>query len=108
AGECPRDVGNGRAAHLDAGVAPRAGAALRIADPHLPDTQAADVRNPVVDADRLAVVAAEPAQRTVQARRIERAHLDAGVAQPVPVPAGSAAQAAEPVVQHAYAQAPGG
>src|SRR5690606_11793240 len=92
-------------ADFHAGVAPGSGAARRVAGPHLADAQAAHVGRLAVHAQRLAVIAADPAERAVQAGRIEGAHLDAALPQPLPVAARGGAQAAQPVVQHAYSRA---
>src|SRR5690606_34770781 len=70
-------VCHGRPDDLDAGIAPRLALALLVALPHLADAQARDVRDASVDGNQLAVVAAEPAERTRDMRWIEDAHFAA-------------------------------
>ena len=71
-------LGDGRPADLDARVAPWLHPLRRIALPFRADAQAGDESDPAVDDDRLAMIAGQPAQRAVQARSVERAHLGAG------------------------------
>ncbi len=99
------DVGDGRPAELDAGVAPGLEPLGGIAGPRLADAQAGDEADLAVDRDHLAVVARQPAQGRVEARRVVAAHLDAAGAQAVPEPARGFAQAAEPVVDQPHRDA---
>ena len=69
------------------GVAPRLQPLRGIAVPFRADAQAADERDLAVDDDRLAMIARQPRQRAVHARRIEAAHFGAGFAQRRPGPA---------------------
>ena len=57
------DVRDGRAAHLDAGVAPRLDPFCRVAHPHPPHAQAGDEADLAVHREHLAVVARDPAER---------------------------------------------
>ena len=91
------DLGHRGPADLDAGVAPRlhALAADRRSSASL--TQSPDdERDAAVDRDRLAVIAREPAERAVEAQRIEAANLRAGGDRGLPQR--SRAERAEPVV----------
>src|SRR5436190_23565017 len=66
-----------RSAHFDSRVAPRVDVPCGIADPILADAQPGHERHRPVDDDHLAMIAADPAERHVQARRVVTAHLDA-------------------------------
>jgi hypothetical protein len=72
-----------------------------IADPVAPDAQPADEADPAIDADGLAMVAAEPAERAVERRRVEASDLDARLAQPGPELRRRPRDIAHPVVKHA-------
>jgi hypothetical protein len=82
--ECALELGDSGTAKFDARVAPRFEVLRRVALPFLIHAEAADISDLPVDHDRLAVVTREPCQRTVDARRIEGAHLDARVVQLAP------------------------
>jgi hypothetical protein len=97
-GERLLQVGHGRAADLDPGVAPGFDAPPGITQPAGADTQAADETGLAVDGDGLAVIARHPAERAVQLGRVEAADLGAGGPQLRPQPAGT--PGAQPVVQH--------
>ena len=56
----------------------------RIADPHLADAQPGHERNRAIHGDHLAMVATDPAERAVEARRVVAADLDATRAQALP------------------------
>ena len=70
-----RELGDGRTADLDAGVAPGFHLPRRIAQPLRADAQSGDERDAAVDGERLAMIAREPAQRAVEARTIEPEHV---------------------------------
>src|SRR6185503_16635471 len=95
-------------ADLDAGVAPAGQAALGPALPRLAHAQAGDVGHAPIHDHALAVVAREPAQRLVQARAVEAAHLDPALAEAAPERPAPDTQRAEPVVHHAHGNAFGG
>ena len=79
--ERARQLGDGRAADLDARVAPRLHPPRRVAQPFRADAQPRDEADAAVDDDGLAVIARQPAERTVEARPIEREDARAGIRQ---------------------------
>ena len=91
-------LGHRGAADLDTRVAPRGQAALRRALPHPSHAEAGDERDLAVDHEALAVVAPDPPQRLVQARRVVAPDVHAALAQAAPEAGGGLAQGAEPVV----------
>ena len=99
------DVGAGRSADRDARVAPGREAALCIAEPFLRKADAGDEADVAVDDEQFAMVAADPAERAVESRRIEDAHFSAGVVQRFPEFRAGIAEAAEPVVDDGDAHA---
>src|ERR671918_598178 len=78
------DIGPRRPMHLHASIAPRLNAALWLADPHVPNTQSGNKGNPVIHADRLTVITAQPAQGAVDAWRIEAPDLHSSCSQAMP------------------------
>ncbi len=92
-----------RAADLDAGVAPGVEPALRVAEPPRAHAQPRDESDAAVDGEHLAVVAGEPADRAVQARRVEAAHLAARLHERAEQRTRAARP--QPVVDHAHAHA---
>ena len=104
-GERLLDVRHRRPHHLDPGVAPGLDAALGIADPALTHAEPGDEGHPPVHRDHLAVVAGEPAEGAIEARRVEAAHLDAGLSERAPEPPGRVPERAEPVVDEPHAHA---
>jgi hypothetical protein len=99
-GESTHEFGNRGTAYLDAGVAPRLHPTRWIAQPLRAYADAGDEADAAIDRDRLAMITAEPAERTVQARRIERASLYASRGELRPQCAG--AKGAQPVIDHAH------
>ena len=85
----------------------RQGSVPLLADPAVGDAQAGDEADAAVDGDQLAVVAADP-ERVRQPGRIEDPGLDAGLAQAPPETGQGAEGRAEPVVEHAHANAGAG
>ena len=77
----------------------------RVADPHASDAQAADKADLTIDAECLAMVATEPAEGRVPARRVIAAHFDAACAQTVPECTRRCPEAAEPVIDQAHVHA---
>jgi hypothetical protein len=73
-----RDLGDGRPADLDAGIAPGLHVLRRIAKPLPADAQSRDKRDLAVDGERLAMIARDPAKRTVETRTVECVHLCTG------------------------------
>ena len=71
------DVRDRGTAQLDPRVAPRLDAARGIADPLAAHAKTAHEADFAVDGDQLAVVAREPAERAVEPRRVEAAHVAA-------------------------------
>ena len=71
----------------------------------LADTQARDEGHAAVHHHALPVVAAQPAQRLFEPRRVVAAHLDAGLAEPPPERREVFPSAAHPVVDDAHAHA---
>ena len=102
-GKCVFDVLDGGAAHFDAGVAPRLPMPPGIARPPLANAQPGDEADRAIHRDHLAVIAADPAERTVEARRIVAAHIDTAGAQPVPERVRGLSKSSHPVVQQAHA-----
>ena len=101
------DICNGRSLHHDAGIAPGLNATRRIADPRVSHAQARhECQTPVHD-DALAVIAADPAERTVETRRVETANLHAALRQVLPESAARGPAGAPPVVHHPYAHTGG-
>ena len=78
-----------------------------ITDPRLPDAQAGHEGHGAVDDDRFPVIAAQPAQRTIEPRRVVAAHLDRTGTKPVPECARGLAESAHPVVEHPHLHALG-
>ena len=83
----------------DAGIAPGFPLAGRVAHPGIADAQAGDEADAAVHHQRLAVVAAEPAERAFETGRIEAADLDAGLRHRPKHRARGLPEAAEPVVE---------
>src|SRR5690606_23470128 len=92
------DRRNRPAADLDAGIAPRAGPAGRIADPVLADAEARDERDVPVDREHLAVVPRQPSERALEPRRVVAAHVHPGVPEALPEPTRRLPEVAHPVV----------
>jgi len=63
---------------LDAGIAPRFHLPRGIALPFRADAKPRHESDASVDDDRLAVIARQPAERAVEARSVEHAHVNAG------------------------------
>src|SRR5262245_63835474 len=99
------DVGDRRTADFDAGVAPGIQVTPGIADPHLADAQSGHERNRAIHGDHLAMVAADPAERTVEARRVVAADLDATRTQTLPERPRRLPESAHPVVEQPNADA---
>src|SRR5690606_23951378 len=99
------DRRHGAAANLDAGVAPRFRAAGRVADPVAADAEPGDERDGAVDGDHFAMVARQPAERAFEPRRVIAAHVDSGVAKPLPEAPRRLAEIAHPVVDQPYGDA---
>jgi hypothetical protein len=97
-GEGAAHLGHRWATNLDTGVTPGGPAALRRALPHLANAEPGNECDLAVDDEAFAVVAPDPAQRLVQARRVVAPDVHPLLAQPAPEPAGCLAQGAEPVV----------
>src|SRR5262249_60704048 len=89
----------------DARMSPRGDVACGIADPRLSDAETADETDQAIHGDHLAVIAADPAQRTRRSRRVVAADLDAARPQPVPESPRRLAEPAHPVVDDAYRHA---
>jgi hypothetical protein len=103
AGVTTLDLGDGRAANLDAGVAPGLHAFRGIAVPAIAGAESRDECDAAVDRDRLPVIAGEPAKRTVEPRRVEAADVRPGGHERFPQSA--RAERAEPVVDDVYMDA---
>ncbi len=71
------DVGDRRAAHLDAGVAPRVNPLTRVADPHPPDAEAGDETDAPINRNHLAMVTTDPTERAIETRRVVASDFDA-------------------------------
>src|SRR5262249_25343529 len=99
------DVQDGGALDFHAGVAPGRNAARRVAHPVLADAEAGDEPDRPVHAEHLAMIPAEPAQRTRETGRVVAAHLDAARAQSLPEAPRGLSEAAHPVVDDADAHA---
>jgi hypothetical protein len=93
------DVGDRRTAHFDAGVAPGIQMPPWITDPHLADAQSGHERSRAIHRDHLAMVAADPAERAVEARGIVAADLDATGAQTLPERPRRLPESAHPIVE---------
>ncbi len=104
-GECAREFGAGWSADRHTGVAPGGDAASWIAQPFRRDAQAGNEAERTVDQQQFAMIAAHPAERTVETRRVVGTHLPAGGEQRLPECCFRIAQTAEPVPDHAYTYA---
>ena len=102
-GECVLELGAGGTANFHARVAPWLEALRRIAFPRRVDAEATDESDVAIDHDGLAMIARQPRERTVDARRVEDPQFDAGFAQWVPER--SRREGAQPVEDHTNAQA---
>src|SRR6185295_8712945 len=69
-------VGDSRTSNLDAGVTPRLDILSRVADPVHSHTQTGDESDLSVNRQHLSMLPRDPAQRTVQTRRVETTHVD--------------------------------
>jgi hypothetical protein len=107
-GERELDVGDRRPAHFEPGIAPGLDAALEAALPLAAHAKPAHVPDATVHRDHLPVVAREPGERAVEARRIEAAHLAARGKQRAPQLAAVPAETAHPVVERIDAHAAAG
>src|SRR5206468_10214295 len=95
------ELGHCRSADLDAGVAPRIMLLFRIAKPARAHAESAHEADLPIDRNGLAMVAREPAERTVEAGRIEYPDIDTSLAhhRGQPMHAGRT----QPIVEHAHA-----
>jgi hypothetical protein len=100
-GERSSHGGHGWAAQLHAGVAPGRHAARGVAFPHAAHAQPGYERHLAVHDQALPVVAAQPAEGVVEARRVVAAHVDAVRAETLPEPARGVSDGAHPVVHQA-------
>src|SRR6185312_5718218 len=95
-----------RSADDKTGVAPGIEAAR--ADPHPSDAQTRDEADDAVHGNHLAVVSTDPAERTIESRRVVAADLDTCAPQSIPEAARRLAEPAHPVVQQPHLHAFGG
>jgi hypothetical protein len=98
-------VGDRRPLDGHASIAPGGDPLGRIADPALAHAKTGHESDPAVHAQHLAVVAPQPSERAVDARRVEAAYFDAGGCQTLPKVSRGAAERAHPVVNQAHAHA---
>src|SRR5262245_5794348 len=95
---------HGGTAHFHAGVAPRWNSADRVADPRLTDAETGDEPDRAVRAQHLAMIPAEPAQRTRGAWSVVAPHVHTAHPESAPE-AARRPPAPHPVVDHADAHA---
>ena len=91
----------GRTAQDHASVAPGFDSASGISDPAFACAQPGDERNFAVDAERFAVIAAEPTEWAVELKRVEAAHLRSGIQQRRPKSPAHARP--KPIVENTHA-----
>ena len=85
----------------EARIAPRLHAARGVAEPRAAHAYAGDKAHAAIHDERFAVVATEPAERAIEARRVVVAHLTASLHEWLPK-AARRAERADPIEQHAH------
>src|SRR5439155_2238964 len=104
-GERRFNIGDGRAADFSACVAPRIQTSRQLTRPSLTHAQASNEGHGAIDDDRFPVIAAEPAQRTVEPGWVIAAHVNGAGTKPVPEGARRLAESSHPVVEQAHLDA---
>src|SRR4029434_7260370 len=84
---------------LDPGGPPRRDPAGGVPEPGTTDANAAHESDGAVDLQRLAMIAREPSERTIEPRRVVAAHLHPARAQSPPESARGLCPAAQPIVE---------
>ena len=77
----------------------------RLTYPRLTDAQAGNEGHSAIDDDCFPVIAAEPAQRTIEPRRVVAAHVNAAGTKPIPECTRRVAEASHPVVEQPHLDA---